>query len=568
MRQLQPPAIRVLDPDPNQLLIAHRTAPNALILPRDWALSEQHDDVRRDPVGTGKRHAQDWRQKLDRWALPIPANQIVVVGMNELQVWNMLPQAVEYTVAMLDECTRLGLRACALNLSVGWPANTGPDTPPDWKPYAPIEASIKRGDHILTLHSYWYRSGPKDGAGWWAWRHRACPWDVPIIIGECGVDMYVDMKRWENDGKPNRGWQGNISPEQYAEQMEEYARGCDRRVIAILPFLTDYRSNTWQNFDTAPAHNALLARKDRMVPQASAPTGHVVHLPSVGTGPTPATPAAVPQLTHPIADASKRIISQRWGENGHRGIDYAVVTGTPIGAVDAGTVVESQFDEGGYGEYVKLRHQWGESLYAHLKTRKVGAGEVVNRGMVVGHSGNTGNSTGSHLHFAIRINPYNRADGKDGFSDPSPYLQGAAQPAPQPTDGDLLVLIKAAAKEFGIDAKLLGSLVYAESRFDAKAVSSAKAMGLAQITPPTWAEWSAKVGVSDPFDPVSNLRVGAAYLRWCLDQTGGDRLKALVAYNWGLGNLRSGAETPLETRIYAYSVVHGADFLKAWEGLT
>lgn len=295
MQRLQPPAIRVLDPDPNQLVIAHNAAPNALVLPRDWSMSEQHDDVRRDPVGTGKRHAQEWRQKLDRWALPIPANQIVVVGMNELQVWTMLPQAVQYTVAMLDECTRLNLRACALNLSVGWPANTGPDTPPDWTPYAPIEAPIKRGNHFLTLHSYWYRSGPQDGAGWWAWRHRACPWDVPIIIGEAGVDLYVDMKRWENDGKPNRGWQGNISPDQYAAQMEEYARGCDRRVVAILPFLTDYRANIWQNFDTAPAHNALLARKDRMVPQAAPPT-HLpfeTHLPNiVSTGPTPSAPVA------------------------------------------------------------------------------------------------------------------------------------------------------------------------------------------------------------------------------------------------------------------------------------
>lgn len=63
-----------------------------------------------------------------------------------------------------------------------------------------------------------------------------------------------------------------------------------------------------------------------------------------------------------------------------------------------------------------------------------------------------------------------------------------------------------------------------------------------------------------------NLRAGAAYLRWCLDQTG-DRVKALVAYNWGLGNLRSGQATPLATRIYAYSVVHGADLLRAVEGV-
>jgi len=287
MQRLQPPAIRVLDPDPNQLVIAHQAAPHALILPRDWALSEQHDDVRRDPIATGKRHAQEWRQKLDRWNLPIPADQIIVVGINEPQVWTMLQQTVDYNVAFLDECTRLNLRACALNLSVGWPANNGPDTPPDWSPYAPIEAAIQRGKHYLVLHEYWYRTGPRDGWGWFAGRLQHCPWDVPIIIGECGVDMYVDMQRWQNDGKPNRGWRGNVEATSYAYQMEQYARGLDKRVIAILPFLTDYRSNHWESFDTAEAHPALLTLAPNMTPQGER---HTTHLPIIGNGPTPVEP--------------------------------------------------------------------------------------------------------------------------------------------------------------------------------------------------------------------------------------------------------------------------------------
>lgn len=299
MRRLQPPAIRVLDPDVNQIAIAYQSSPGSLILPRDWALSEQHDDVQRDPVGTGKRHARDWREKVNRWrsqgaALP-PDDRIIVVGINEPKVWEMLPQVVEYTVAWLDECTALGLRACALNLSVGWPANTGPDTPPDWSPYAPIEAAITRGDHFLVLHEYWYRTGPRDGWGWYAGRLQHCPWDVPVIIGECGIDMYVDMQRWQNDGKPNRGWRGNVDGSTYAQQIEDYARAIDSRVVAILPFLTDYRSNNWESFDTAEAHPALLSRASNMVPQAKPPASKpdvppsTIHLPSVGTGqPAPA----------------------------------------------------------------------------------------------------------------------------------------------------------------------------------------------------------------------------------------------------------------------------------------
>jgi hypothetical protein len=121
---------------------------------------------------------------------------------------------------------------------------------------------------------------------------------VSIIIGECGVDNYVDMERWKNEGKPPRGWVGNIHGEQYANFMTQYTRGLDSRVVAVLPFLTDYRSNTWASFDTYDAHGALLSQRDRMVPQqayiAEAPTV-TLHIPSIQTGTSTSTP-------HPPAD--------------------------------------------------------------------------------------------------------------------------------------------------------------------------------------------------------------------------------------------------------------------------
>lgn len=287
MTHLQPPAIRILEPDASTMTRAHMLAPRALLLPRDWALSEQHDDMRRDPVGTGRRHAQDWRGKVDAWraaGMTAPDSQIVVVGINEPRVWESLYQTVDYTVAFLDECSRLGLRACALNLSVGWPANHGPDTPPDWVPYAPVRDAILRGRHFLVLHEYWYRSGVTDGAGWWAWRLQHCPWDVPVIIGECGIDNYVDNTRWNNEGKPPRGWHGNVNAATYADQMVQYVRGLDDRVVAVLPFLTDYRAREWESFDTGPAHADLLARAHAMQPQGKR---HTAHVPIVVTPPAP-----------------------------------------------------------------------------------------------------------------------------------------------------------------------------------------------------------------------------------------------------------------------------------------
>ena len=332
IRALQPPAVRILDPDIGQLSVVHRLAPNALLLPRDWALSEQHDDVRRDPHGTGIRHAQDWRGKVNAWrstgaTLP-PDDRIVVVGINEPRVWDMLPETVAYNVAFLDECTRLGLRACALNLSVGWPDNTGPNTPPNWSPYAPVEAAIKRGRHFLCVHEYHYKSGPEDGAGWWCWRVNKCPWDVPIIIGECGIDNYVDNERWNNEGKPPRGWGGNVHPATYADYMTRYARGLDKRVVAMLPFLTDYRSNEWASFDTRGAQSELLASASQMTPMVEK---HTIHIPAVIAPPaqeptaTPPTPQPQPDMRRIDPRVMEAIMSVEAGRRTHNEDGNAIV---------------------------------------------------------------------------------------------------------------------------------------------------------------------------------------------------------------------------------------------------
>lgn len=131
-------------------------------------------------------------------------------------------------------------------------------------------------------------------------------------------------------------------------------------------------------------------------------------------------------------------IAQLWGENpqiynkftydgvtlkGHNGIDFLTPLGTPLLAVDNGVVAEAiTNDPGGFGNYLKLTHSWGESIYAHLQSFSVQSGQRVNRGAVIGQSGNSGFTYGPHLHFAIRINPYVRADGWGGWSDPLPYL--------------------------------------------------------------------------------------------------------------------------------------------------
>ena len=86
------------------------------------------------------------------------------------------------------------------------------------------------------------------------------------------------------------------------------------------------------------------------------------------------------------------------------------------------TFVEQGFEDGGFGCYVKVRHTWGESVYAHLTSSPGRPVDFVERGQLIGVSGNTGGSTAPHLHLGIRVDPYRRGDGWGGFCDPLPML--------------------------------------------------------------------------------------------------------------------------------------------------
>lgn len=126
---------------------------------------------------------------------------------------------------------------------------------------------------------------------------------------------------------------------------------------------------------------------------------------------------------------------------GHNGLDYAMPNGTAIVAVDDGDVIETGFEANGFGTYVKLQHRWGESLYAHLESTTAKEADRFTAGAVIGISDNTGASTGPHLHFGVRINPYSRKDGWGGFSDPAPYLAGTQQLPGEQTPQTCLALV-------------------------------------------------------------------------------------------------------------------------------
>ena len=100
----------------------------------------------------------------------------------------------------------------------------------------------------------------------------------------------------------------------------------------------------------------------------------------------------------PRRDPLRRRYSQ------HKGVDFAAPRGTPIYTTADGVVTFSGRQRG-YGIVVKIRHAFGfETVYAHLSRSRVQVGERVERGDRIADMGSTGRSTGSHLHYEIRIN--------------------------------------------------------------------------------------------------------------------------------------------------------------------
>jgi murein DD-endopeptidase MepM/ murein hydrolase activator NlpD len=92
---------------------------------------------------------------------------------------------------------------------------------------------------------------------------------------------------------------------------------------------------------------------------------------------------------------------QRWGRP-HNGVDFAAPNGTPIHTTADGTVSFAGW-EGAYGRLIKIRHAFGiETRYAHLSKIRVKKGQRVSRGDRIGDMGNSGNSTGTHLHYEVR----------------------------------------------------------------------------------------------------------------------------------------------------------------------
>jgi len=109
----------------------------------------------------------------------------------------------------------------------------------------------------------------------------------------------------------------------------------------------------------------------------------------------------------------------------HKGVDFSAKTGTPVIATASGAVEKVEFMKGGYGKYIQIKHDdQYQTLYAQLSEMNVQVGDKVEKGQLIGKVGNTGMSTGPHLHYEV-IKNGEKVDPKDY------YDQKINSPAPK-----------------------------------------------------------------------------------------------------------------------------------------
>ena len=115
------------------------------------------------------------------------------------------------------------------------------------------------------------------------------------------------------------------------------------------------------------------------------------------------------------------------GHTKHWGLDLSTkgIENLPIYAVRDGIVMRSEFNQGGFGNLLVIKHTNGDkylSVYGHLNKRLVNVGDIVKQGQKIGLSGNTGRSTGPHLHFQLNTVNEHTFSGTNATTDPYPYL--------------------------------------------------------------------------------------------------------------------------------------------------
>lgn len=304
------------------------SAATDLVILRQHGISENYDQRGISNMTHAEKMARDHAEAWKKLLAPTPSkNKIAVEGLNEIEVWDWGKEKPELASHYYAELAKLmsvqGVRTVVGNIGVGWPGNGEPSMPPNsppiWKPFAEmIETAIKLNG-FLGLHEYTYINGAKDpwiengqkygGWGWWAGRFRTCPWKVPIIITEYGIDAHVLQ------GKDYYGWHGLNEPRDstYMWQLIEYEYQCilDGRVVALTPFTEDFYDPKWATYSTRTEqfhklwleHARKMERGEYVLPEmwALPKWSSIPWKPTVSPMPVPIPiPTPIPAPTPPV----------------------------------------------------------------------------------------------------------------------------------------------------------------------------------------------------------------------------------------------------------------------------
>ena len=108
-------------------------------------------------------------------------------------------------------------------------------------------------------------------------------------------------------------------------------------------------------------------------------------------------------VLRPVSGSATQRFERKDGVVVHSGVDLAADIGTPVKAAISGNVIKVESLSDSFGTYVKVQNENIITTYAHCTTIEVKEGDYVEQGAIIAYSGNTGNSTGPHLHFELSI---------------------------------------------------------------------------------------------------------------------------------------------------------------------
>jgi murein DD-endopeptidase MepM/ murein hydrolase activator NlpD len=167
----------------------------------------------------------------------------------------------------------------------------------------------------------------------------------------------------------------------------------EREKSATLASIEDDQAEIHGEIEDLEAQSAALAAEIQQAQQAASSSSSAPPVVPIGNG----------ILGWPVSGPVVSGFGMRWGRM-HEGIDITCPTGTPVRAAGDGTVIWASW-RGGYGNAVVIDHGGGlATLYAHNSAFASSVGQSVVRGQVIAYAGSTGNSSGPHVHFEVRVN--------------------------------------------------------------------------------------------------------------------------------------------------------------------